>query len=229
LIAAKFPTLKEEPETVADFLASQGLAAQLIQFAAEAVCDAVHDEDINLDIADLVLGNRNRVAFRALAENGADFGIFQHRSKGGKACLTNSDTTLRILVHNTDAATGLGSHAPAFASKRIRRGTHYAHNATQAELDLGVEVIEFDEESEEKVMTTIDVCIFAEKVDGEISCRVELLVDAEMNLTGSAFTACKQRFGMKIEVEKDVASNETSDVEDYDFENMIKPKGRNET
>lgn len=224
MIAATFPTLKDEPDTVADFLNDQGLHPQLFHFAAEAVCAAVHRENANLDIADLVLGARNQAAFRALTENGADFGLFQHRSKGGKACITNSESSLIIMVHNTDAATGLGKHAPAFASKRSRRGTSYAHNEAQDEFDLGSDVIEFDGHTEEMFQTTIDVCVFAEKVDGEIVCRIELLVGAKMNAAGSAFTACQQRFSMKFEADNFVAPHVIQDVNDDDFDDMIRPK-----
>lgn len=223
MIAATFPTLKDEPDTVADFLNDHGLHPELLRFAAEAVCKVVHRENVNLDISDLVLGCRNNEAFRALAESGADFGIFQHRSKGGKACITNSESSLLIMVHNTDAATGLGAHAPAFASKRSRRGTSYAHNESQDEFDLAGEVIEFNGNSVEMSQTTIDVCIFADKTDGKIVCRIELLVDAEMNATGSAFTACQQRFGMKFDADDFVANDVIQDANDDDFDDVIRP------
>lgn len=223
MITSSFPTLKDEPETVAKFLDKQGLDIQLFQFAAEAVCDAVHNENPNLDIPDMVLGIRNNRAFRALLENGADFGILQHRSRGGKAYITNLDSTLKIMVHNTDAATGLGAHIPAFASKRNRRGTHYLHNESQAELEFGDDVIEFASQDEKNVSTTIDVCIFAEKVDGNIVCRLELLVDAQMNTSGSAFIGCSKRYGMKFGAEDFVTSSAAFEGEDDDFDSMVRP------
>lgn len=227
MIAASFPTLKDEPDTVETFLSEIGLTTQLFGFAAEAVCEVVRQENANADIADLVLGIRNNAAFKALVLNGADFGIFQHRSRGGKACITDSDETLVIMVHNTDAATGLGAHAPKFMSKRSRPGTSYVHSETQGELDLGDEVIEFigGEETTEQQQTKIDLCIFAEKVDGNPVCRFELLVDAELNERGNEFISCKRRFGIIHNAENFVASNDDYDAnDDDDFDELIKPR-----
>jgi hypothetical protein len=224
LIAASFPTLKDEPFTISSFLTNQGLDIQLLNFAAEAVCDVVHRENANLDIDDLAPSVRNNAAFRALAESGAEFGIFKHRSKGGKTCITNSESTLMIMVHNTDEATGLGTHAPAFASKRIRRGTHYVHTEEQGELDFGDQVIEIEEKGEDNTLTTIDVCIFAEKIDGKPICRIELLVDAEMNASKTAFTACRERYGMKFKADDFVAASVTYGAEDDDFDSIVRPK-----
>lgn len=224
LIAASFPTLKDEPVSISSFLTNQGLDIQLLNFAAEAVCDVVHRENANLDIDDLAPGVRNNAAFRALAEAGAEFGIFKHRSKGGKTCITNSESTLMIMVHNTDEATGLGTHAPAFASKRTRRGTHYVHTEEQGELDFGDQVIEIEEKAGDNALTTIDVCIFAEKIDGQPVCRIELLVDAEMNTSKTAFTACRERYGMKFKADDIVASSVKHDAQDDDFDSMVRPK-----
>lgn len=226
MIAASFPTLKDEPETISSFMAGHGLDIQLLHLAAEAVCDVVHRENANLDIDDLAPGVRNNAAFRALAEAGADFGIFKHRSKGGKTCITNSETSLMIMVHNTDAATGLGAHVPAFASKRRRNGTDYVHTEEQGELDFGDEVIEANEEAGDCTLTTIDVCIFAEKVDGKPICRIELLVDAQMNKSKTAFTTCRERYGMKFKADDFVASSISYDAEDDDFASLVRPKKR---
>lgn len=229
MIAAKFPTLRDEPDTVENFLAVVGLKTQLFEFAAEAVCEAVQRENANLDIADLVLGIRNNAAFRALAENGADYGVFQHRSRGGKACITNTDENLLIMVHNTDVATGMGAHAPKFMSKRSRRGTSYVHTEAQDEFDLGDEVIEFEQALDSKKQTTIDVCIFSEKTDGKAICRIELLVDAQMNVRANEFTGCMKRYGMKFKADDFVASGVSYDVDDEDFGDIIRPKHSNET
>lgn len=226
MIAANFPFLKDEPETVEKFLDEIGLKTQLFEFAAEAVCEAVHEEDPNADIADLVLGIRNNAAFRTLVRNGAEYGVFQHRSKGGKACIINSDKTLMIMVHNTDAATGLGAHAPRFMSKRNRPGTSYVHSEEQGELDLGSEVIEHELTlgAVPQPQTKIDVCIFAEKVEGTPICRIELLVDAEMNERGNEFVSCVRRFGMKFRADDFVASSVTYGAEVEDFDELIKPR-----
>lgn len=226
MIAASFSSLKNEPNTVEAFLDEIGLTSELFQFAAEAVCEVVHQENANADIADLVLGIRNNAAFKALVLNGADHGIFQHRSKGGKACITNSDETLVIMVHNTDVATGLGAHAPKFMSKRSRPGTSYVHSDKQGELDLGDEVIEFEaaETNTEKAQTKIDLCIFAEKVDGVPICRLELLVDAQLNERGNEFIGCSRRFGITYNADEFVASNVDYDADNDDFDDLIKPK-----
>ncbi|MEL7107525.1 MAG: hypothetical protein AAGM21_16505 [Pseudomonadota bacterium] len=226
MIAANFPSLKDEPDTVEAFLNDVGLKAQLFEFVAEAVCEVVHEEDPNADIADLVLGIRNNAAFRTMVRNGAEYGVFQHRSKGGKACITNSDKALMIMVHNTDAATGLGAHAPKFMSKRSRPGTSYVHSEEQGELDLGSEVIEHElaSSTDPQIQTKIDVCIFAEKVEGIPICRIELLVDAEMNERGNEFTCCRRRFGMKFRADDFVASSVTYGAEIEDFDELIKPR-----
>ena len=224
MIAASFPTLIDEPVTISSFLMNQGLDIQVLHFAAEAVCDVVHRENANLDIDDLAPGVRNNAAFRALAEAGAEFGIFKHRSKGGKTCITNSESTLMIMVHNTDEATGLGAHTPAFASKRTRRGTHYVHTEEQGELDFGDQVIEIEEKTANNALTTIDVCIFAEKIDGKPICRIELLVDAEMNISKTAFTACRERYGMKFNADDIVATSVKHDAQDDDFDSIVRPK-----
>ena len=226
MIAASFPSLKNEPDTVETFLGEIGLTTQLFQFTAEAVCEVVHQQNANADIADLVLGIRNNAAFKALVLNGADHGIVQHRSKGGKACITNSDQTLIIMVHNTDVATGLGAHAPKFMSKRSRPGTSYVHSEKQGELDLGDEVIEIeaDEADTIKTQTKIDLCIFAEKVDGMPICRLELLVDAQLNERGNEFVGCKRRFGITYNADEFVASSAGYDADDDDFDNLIKPR-----
>lgn len=226
MIAATFPTLKDEPDTISSFMRSHELDIQLLHLAAEAVCEVVHRENANLDIDDLAPSVRNNAAFRTFAEAGADFGIFKHRSKGGKTCLTNSESSLMIMVHNTDEATGLGAHVPAFASKRSRRGTHYVHTEEQGELDFGDEVIEFDEKVDNCPVTTIDVCIFAEKVDGKPICRFELLVDAQMNGSKTAFTTCRERYGMKFKADDFVASTVSQDIEDDDFASLVRPKDR---
>jgi hypothetical protein len=224
LIAARFPTLKDEPDTISSFLTNHGLDIQLLHFAAEAVCDVVHRENANLEIDDLTPGIRNNAAFKAFAEPGAEFGFFKHRSKGGKTCITNSESTLMIMFHNTDEATGLGTHAPAFGSKRPRRGTNYVHTEEQGELDFGDQVIEIEEKAGGNALTTIDVCIFAEKVDGKPICRIELLVDAEMNAAKTAFTACRERYGMKFKADDIVATSVKHDAQDDDFDSIVRPK-----
>lgn len=227
LISARFPTLHDDIDTVERFLDGIGLSAQLFSLAAEAVCEVVQQENTNADIADLVLGIRNNAAFKALVLNGADYGIFQRRSRGGKTCITNSDETLVIMVHNTDAATGLGAHAPKFMSKRRRPGTSYVHSEKQGELDLGNEVIEFmrSENTADQKATKIDLCIFAEKVDGIPVCRLELLVDAQMNEQGNEFIGCKRRYGITHKADDFVFSSTIGyDAPDNDFDELIKPR-----
>lgn len=227
MIAASFPTLKDDPNTVEAFLDDIGLTSQLFDLAAEAVCEVVHQENANADIADLVLGIRNNAAFKSLVLNGADYGIFQHRSPRGKACITNSEETLVIMVHNTDAATGLGAHVPKFMSKRNRPGTSYVHSEKQGELDLGDDVIEFvrdEENTDQQQQTKIDVCIFSEKVDGIPVCRLELLVDAQLNERGNEFIGCKRRFGIIYNADDFISSTTGYDSDDEDFDEMIKPR-----
>ena len=220
LQAASFPSLKDDTETIMDFLNSVGLDAQLFEFAAEAVCETVHQEDANADIADLVLGVRNNAAFKAIVLNGADFGVFQHRSRGGKACITNTEKSLMIMVHNTDEATALGAHIPRFMSKRRRPGTSYVHSEEQCEFDLVDDVDELGvaDGGCHLDKTKIDVCVFAEKKDGTPICRIELLVDAQLDDRGNEFVSCKQRFGMKFKGDDfmPVSSSDTSDIEDFD-------------
>lgn len=224
MIAAKFPTLETTDHTLSAYLTEVGLERQLFELAAEAVCASVHSEDTNLDIADLVLSIRNNSAFRALTENGAEYGLYQQRSRGGKSYITNLDETLKIMVHNTNAATALGAHVPTFLSKRRRHGTAYVHSEAQGELDFGETVIDFDGDTEEAGSTTIDVCVFAEKVDGGIDCRVELLVDAQLNDKGDAFETCAKRFGLKFKPDEFIDVPVDDFDEDGDFSDVVKPK-----
>jgi len=226
LIAANFPSLKDEPDTVEAFLANIGLKTQLFEFAAEAVCEVIHQENANADIADLVLGIRNNAAFRALVLNGSDYGLFQHRSKSGKACITNAEKTVVIMVHNTDVATGLGAHAPKFMSKRSRPGTSYVHSTEQGELDLDDDVIELETAvgTDQLSQTKIDVCIFAEKVNGTTTCRIELLIDAQLNDRGNEFISCKRRFGMTFKPDDFVAPSDTYGSDTEEFDDLVKPR-----
>ncbi len=224
MIAAKFPTIQNEASNIDTFLTSIGLNSQLFEYAAEAVCSIVHSENPIYDIVDLVLSIRNNAAFRALAEVGADCGIYQQRSRGGKSYITDLDDTLKIMVHNTDASTGLGTHVPAFASKRSRQGTSYVHNEAQGELDFDETVIELENKSVCSKQTTIDVCIFAEKIDGDITCRIELLVNAELTERGHAFEACDKRFGMTFKSSDFVSESEQNDTDEDDFSAYISPK-----
>ncbi|WP_287012323.1 hypothetical protein [Actibacterium sp.] len=225
MIAAKFPTLDVDDDVLASQLTELGLDRQLFELAAEAVCEAVHREDPNLDIADLVLSIRNNAAFRAITETGVEFGLFQQRSRGGKSFITNLDGTLKLMVHNTDAATALGAHIPTFLSKRRRNGTAYVHSEAQGELDFGEVVIEPEEFSGTSEATTVDVCIFAEKNDGGIDCRIELLVDARLTERGDAFETCSKRLGLKFKPDEfgKTVAEEDFDEQD-DFSDVVKPK-----
>ncbi len=224
MIAAQFPTIETDSASTDEFLQNIGLSSTIFERAAEAVCGVVHNENPNFDIADLVLSIRNNAAFRALTEAGAEYNIFQKRSAGGKSYITDLDDTLKIMVHNSDAATALGNHIPAFASKRVRSGTSYVHSEAQGELDLGDPVIELEPAAPVSTQTTIDVCIFAEKIDGSISCRIELLVDAELTERGDAFKRCKRRFGMTFKSSDFVALSESKDVSGDDFSAIVSPK-----
>jgi hypothetical protein len=219
-----FPSLNEDSNSFSSFLESHGLHSELVHLSVEALCDAVHRENANFDIDDMTLGIRNNAAFKALAEAGVEYGLFKHRPKGGKTYITNVDSTLKIMVHNTDEATGLGAHIPAFASKRRRRGTSYVHTEDQGELDFGDEVIEMEHGAGADPSTTIDLCIFADKVDGQITCRVEMLVDAQMNAQNTAFTGCRERYGMKFRTDELVATDASYDVEESEFDTLVVPK-----
>lgn len=226
MIAAAFPTLHDEADKVDLFFDDLGLPRQLFTYAAEAVCDAVLRENLNFDIIDLTLGFRNNAAFRALLENGSDVGLFQKRSKGGKSFITNLDESLKIMLHNTDAATALGAHIPAFLSKRARRGTSYIHDEAQGELDLGGEVIEFISQTAAQASTTVDVCVYAEKVDGNVLCRMEFLVDAKLNNKGDAFGSCVKRYGIIFDTSEFVGVLDRRAEPDDDFENVVLPKSK---
>lgn len=225
MIAAKFPALVDADHSLSEYLDSVGLDRQLFDLAAEAVCAVVHSEDINLDIADLVLSIRNNAAFRAITERGAELGLFQRRSRGGKSFITNIEETLKIMVHNTDAATALGAHIPTFVSKRRRNGTAYVHSEAQGEMDFGETVIDFGDKHEHSDVNTIDVCIFAEKIDGGIDCRIEILIDARLNDRGDAFETCSKRFGMKFMPDQFMQRLSEDEVNDEDdFSDVVKPK-----
>ena len=227
MISAKFSALQKEPSDIENFLSDVNLSVQLFDFAAEAVCTVVHGENENYDVADLVLGGRNNAAFRTLAQMGADYGIFQIRSKGGKSYIANQDKTLRIMVHNTDKATALGAHVPAFASKRRRHGTSYIHSEAQGEFEFGDEVVELEKPNVCVQVTTIDACIFAEKIDGNIDCRIELLIGAELTERGDAFQSCEKRFGIIYKSSDFAPLNEQYDSGDEDFSRYISPKQGN--
>ncbi len=223
----RFPSLVKDDKPLTAFLETHMLNIELFHQMAEAVCATVHDEDENLDIQDLVLGIRNNAAFRTLAEHGSDHGLFQKRPKSGKVYLANIAGDLRIMVHNTDAATGLGKHVPQFLSKRPRRGTSYVHSEAQAEMDLIMPIHEVGA-AKEDAETTIDVCVFAEKqADGEMTCRLELLVDAEMNNAGTKFETCRLRFGIDIGDDLlDIApSKDEGDDDDGEVVVPVSPRG----
>lgn len=226
MIASNFPSLKDEADDVEDFLKSVGLASQLFDFVAEALCEVVHKENENADVADLVLGNRNNTAFRTLIINGDDYGLFQHRSKGGKSYITNMKKDLAMMVHNTDRATGLGSHIPKFMSKRSRPGTSYVHSEKQGKLDLGSDVIEIDSELKSSCQNQvkIDVCIFAEKEDGTPICRIELLVDAQLDDRGNEFISCRKRYGMTFKADDFAPYAEDYRSDEDNFEDIVKPR-----
>ena len=226
MIAAKFPTLKDEPETVENFLIEVGLSTQLFEFAAEALYEIVRNEDTNADIADFVLTIRSNAVFKSLILNGSEYGLFQHRSKGGKTCIRNTEDSLVLMVHNTNAATGLGTHVPKFMSKRCRPGTTYVHSEMQGELDLDCDVIEedFETKTARDHVTKIDVCVFAETVNGLPLCRIELLVDAELDRRNTRFISCKRRFAMTFKSEEFVVPATEYGENTEDFGELIKPK-----
>lgn len=229
MITANVPSIALDRNELDDFLQPYGLKSVHLDLAAEALMEAVRREDAKHDVADLVMGVRNNAAFKALASASQSSGIMKRRSPGGKEYLGNADGEIKILVHNTDSATALGAHMPGFASQRARRATSYIHDEAQGELELPEDVIEFSNDKSSSPQTTIDLCIFAEKADGQVTCRYEVLVDAKLNKNKRAFSECSKRFGVKVTESSLVYSSPRDNSQDTeDFSGLVTPKKRNE-